>query len=200
MNRWWNIKGSNLEPIGYEPNALTICANVPKSLVPARPIKIDLAPYLFPLLLVHALKAKRQRNCRGKWTILYRLLINAIYIVEILLAKIAPAIRAPNLAKFPLFAHTRATFRFRIYIQTRASRRQISQQPPRQSPHHTQSAANNRKAYNNCHPTAPRQAIVSSAPCRAILSATRQPASLPSPEPRLFSDYTTPRRPLSIPI
>ncbi len=30
MNRpWWNIKDSNLEPYGYEPCALTCCANVP---------------------------------------------------------------------------------------------------------------------------------------------------------------------------
>ena len=26
---WWNIKESNLEPPGYEPDALTSCANVP---------------------------------------------------------------------------------------------------------------------------------------------------------------------------
>ena len=28
---WWNIKDSNLEPPGYEPDALTSCANVPWS-------------------------------------------------------------------------------------------------------------------------------------------------------------------------
>ena len=28
---WWNIKDSNLEPAGYEPDALTCCANVPWS-------------------------------------------------------------------------------------------------------------------------------------------------------------------------
>lgn len=27
--QWWNIKDSNLEPTGYEPGALTNCANVP---------------------------------------------------------------------------------------------------------------------------------------------------------------------------
>ena len=26
---WWNIKDLNLEPTGYEPDALTNCANVP---------------------------------------------------------------------------------------------------------------------------------------------------------------------------
>ena len=28
---WWNIKDLNLEPAGYEPDALTCCANVPWS-------------------------------------------------------------------------------------------------------------------------------------------------------------------------
>ena len=29
QSRWWIIKDSNLEPTGYEPDALTTCANDP---------------------------------------------------------------------------------------------------------------------------------------------------------------------------
>ena len=30
---WWTIKDSNLGPIGYEPSALTNCANGPHELI-----------------------------------------------------------------------------------------------------------------------------------------------------------------------
>ena len=32
---WWIVKESNLEPFGYEPNALTNCANDPCAVCPA---------------------------------------------------------------------------------------------------------------------------------------------------------------------